>query len=125
MHATFLSPEQVAEIRIGSNLNANIVTSYSQATWPRSRVDKLLRRCMAAWGCGPAVTANRLSIARDEIKAAYDCGADCVLLMRGRNLKRIAIIIRDADLAEQVARSEDLLIDLRGLKQIGRVHDAF
>lgn len=125
MHATFLSPEQITEVGIGSHLNANVVTSYSQAKWPRSRIDKLLRRCMTAWGCGPAVTANRLAIAQDEIRAAYDCGADSVLLMRGRNRQRIAIIIREASLAERVARPQDLLIDLRGLKQIGRVHDAF
>jgi hypothetical protein len=80
---------------------------------------------VAAWGCGPAVAANRLSTERDQIKSAHDTGADCVLLARTAERKRVAIIVQDIALAEQLAGPEDALVDLRGLNNIKGMHDVF
>ena len=125
MHATFLSPEQATELGIRNYLNADVLAMYSQAKWPRKRTSFLFRRCVIAWGCGPAVAANRLSVAQDEIKAAFNAGADCVLLARTVDRKRVAIIVQDMRLAEQLAAPDDVWVDLRGLNQIDGVHDAF
>lgn len=115
MHATFLTPRQELELHIRNYLNADVLAMYSQPLWPRRRTSRLLRRCMVAWGCGPSVAANRLSVAQDEIKAAFNIGADCVLLARTAERKRVAIIVHDMRLAEQLAAPDDVWVDLRGL----------
>ncbi|MDA0320596.1 MAG: hypothetical protein O3A90_15140 [Proteobacteria bacterium] len=43
--------------------------------------------------------------------------------MRECDRQRIPVIVRDADLAEQLAGPDGALVDLRGLNQIEGVHD--
>ena len=112
---TYFTPEQLAEIRIKNDENAekHLSAIYGAAFGPA-----LFRACVRIWGCGPAVATARLSDAADEITAAWALKDDLAgLLLRKDGLSYVPLYLSSAALAYKLCSRSDLWIDFRAIEK--------